>query len=218
MGQKIHDFMGEVAAKHAGETEFLQAVEEVAEAVIPFMEENPKYNNKMLLERMVEPERVLMFRVPWLDDKGETQVNRGYRVEFNSAIGPYKGGSLITADIANSYNREVFAVPGNPTDKNAKGCNYLIKSLQAILLESAADIVKGLNWDVKDLMVQQSMFVDLTDDEQKIIEILSNNEMHIDALVEALNWGFSKVASVLLKAEFKGLIISLPGKIYKKSS
>ena len=92
MGQKIHDFMGEVAAKNAGETEFLQAVEEVAEAVIPFMEENPKYNNKMLLERMVEPERVLMFRVPWLDDNGKIQVNRGYRVEFNSAIGPYKGG------------------------------------------------------------------------------------------------------------------------------
>ena len=86
------------------------------------------------------------------------------------------------------------------------------------MLESAADIVKGLNWDVKDLLVQQSMFVDLTDDEQKIIEILSDIEMHIDALVEALNWGFSKVASVLLKAEFKGLIISLPGKIYKKSS
>ena len=92
MEQKIHDFLSEVAAKNAGETEFLQAVEEVAEAVIPFMEVNPKYNNKMLLERMVEPERVLMFRVPWLDDKGNTQVNRGYRVEFNSAIGPYKGG------------------------------------------------------------------------------------------------------------------------------
>ena len=92
MGQNIHDFMSEVIAKNAGETEFLQAVEEVAEAIIPFMEENPKYNNKMLLERMVEPERVLMFRVPWLDDKGKIQVNRGYRVEFNSAIGPYKGG------------------------------------------------------------------------------------------------------------------------------
>ena len=114
-------------------------------------------------------------------------------------------------------NREVFAVPGNPTDKNAKGCNYLIKSQQAILLESAADIVKGLNWDVKDFSVQQSMFVDLTDDEQKIIEVLSDNEMHIDALVEALSWGFSKVASVLLKAEFKGVITSLPGKMYKKS-
>jgi DNA processing protein len=128
-----------------------------------------------------------------------------------------KGGSLITADIANSYNREVFAVPGNPIDKNAKGCNYLIKSQQAILLESAADIVIGLKWDVKDVSVQQSMFVDLTDDEQKIIEVLSDNEIHIDALVEALSWGFSKVASVLLKAEFKGVIISLPGKMYKKS-
>ena len=92
MGQKIHDFMSEVAAKNSGETEFLQAVEEVAEAIIPFMEKNLKYNNKMLLERMVEPERVIMFRIPWLDDKGSTQVNRGYRVEFNSAIGPYKGG------------------------------------------------------------------------------------------------------------------------------
>ena len=92
MGQKIHDFMKGVIASNPNEKEFLQAVEEVAEAVIPFMEGAPKYNNKMLLERMVEPERVLMFRVPWLDDSGKTKVNRGYRVEFNSAIGPYKGG------------------------------------------------------------------------------------------------------------------------------
>ena len=75
MEQKIQDFIKEVAAKNVGETEFLLAVEEVAEAIIPFMESNPKYNNKMLLERMVEPERVLMFRVLWLDDKGNTQVN-----------------------------------------------------------------------------------------------------------------------------------------------
>ncbi|MAR40294.1 MAG: NADP-specific glutamate dehydrogenase [Flavobacteriales bacterium] len=92
MDQKVHDFMNEVASKNVGETEFLQAVEEVAEVIIPFMEENPKYNKKMILERMVEPERVLMFRIPWLNDNGDTEVNRGYRVEFNSAIGPYKGG------------------------------------------------------------------------------------------------------------------------------
>ena len=92
MGQEIHNFMKGVIEKNPNETEFLQAVEEVAEAVIPFIDANPKYSNKMLLERMVEPERVLMFRVPWLDDEGKTQVNRGYRVEFNSAIGPYKGG------------------------------------------------------------------------------------------------------------------------------
>lgn len=74
------------------EPEFLQAVHEVAETVIPFIEDNPKYQGKKLLERMVEPERTLMFRVPWVNDNGEIEVNRGYRVEFNSAIGPYKGG------------------------------------------------------------------------------------------------------------------------------
>jgi glutamate dehydrogenase (NADP+) len=84
--------MDYVNERNANEPEFLQAVHEVAETVIPFIENNPKYQGKKLLERMVEPERTLMFRVPWVDDKGETQVNRGYRVEFNSAIGPYKGG------------------------------------------------------------------------------------------------------------------------------
>ena len=92
MEKYIHDFINEVKSKNPNEKEFLQAVEEVAEAVIPFIQDRSKYNNKMLLERMIEPERVIMFRVPWLDDNGKTQVNRGYRVEFNSAIGPYKGG------------------------------------------------------------------------------------------------------------------------------
>ena len=92
MESKINAFMDYVKERNANEPEFLQAVHEVAETVIPFIEKNPKYQDKKLLERMVEPERTLMFRVPWVDDKGETQVNRGYRVEFNSAIGPYKGG------------------------------------------------------------------------------------------------------------------------------
>ncbi|PHR73215.1 MAG: NADP-specific glutamate dehydrogenase [Lutibacter sp.] len=92
MESKINAFMDYVKERNANEPEFLQAVHEVAETVIPFIEKNSKYQDKKLLERMVEPERTLMFRVPWVDDKGETQVNRGYRVEFNSAIGPYKGG------------------------------------------------------------------------------------------------------------------------------
>ncbi|MCD8417233.1 NADP-specific glutamate dehydrogenase [Tenacibaculum finnmarkense genomovar finnmarkense] len=92
MESKINDFMNYVNERNSNEPEFLQAVHEVAETVIPFIENNPKYQGKKLLERMVEPERTLMFRVAWVDDKGETQVNRGYRVEFNSAIGPYKGG------------------------------------------------------------------------------------------------------------------------------
>lgn len=92
MESKINAFMDYVKERNANEPEFLQAVHEVAETVIPFIENNPKYQGKKLLERMIEPERTLMFRVPWVDDSGETQVNRGYRVEFNSAIGPYKGG------------------------------------------------------------------------------------------------------------------------------
>lgn len=92
MSQSVTAFLGEVAKRNANEPEFMQAVREVAETVIPFIEENPKYQGKMLLERMVEPERVIMFRVVWIDDKGATQVNRGYRIQMNSAIGPYKGG------------------------------------------------------------------------------------------------------------------------------
>ncbi len=92
MSQSIHSFLEAVAKRNTNEPEFLQAVKEVAETVIPFIEENKKYQNKMLLERMVEPERVIMFRVTWIDDAGNTQVNRGYRIQMNSAIGPYKGG------------------------------------------------------------------------------------------------------------------------------
>jgi len=88
----VDSFMAEVKQRNGGEPEFLQAVHEVAEMVIPFIEANPKYKGKMLLERMVEPERTIIFRIPWVDDKGNTQVNRGFRIEFNSAIGPYKGG------------------------------------------------------------------------------------------------------------------------------
>ncbi|MBU2921805.1 NADP-specific glutamate dehydrogenase [Winogradskyella psychrotolerans] len=92
MKDKIKAFLNLVNERNGNEPEFMQAVEEVAETVIPFIESNPKYKGKMLLERMVEPERTIIFRVPWIDDNGNTQVNRAFRVEFNSAIGPYKGG------------------------------------------------------------------------------------------------------------------------------
>ena len=92
MKQSIKDFISEAEKLNPNEPEFIQAVTEVAETVIPFIEENEKYQDKMLLERMIEPERTIMFRVPWTDDNGNIQVNKGYRVEFNSAIGPYKGG------------------------------------------------------------------------------------------------------------------------------
>lgn len=92
MNDSIKNFINTVDKRNPNEPEFLQAVTEVAETVIPFIEENPHYNQAKLLERMTEPERVLLFRVPWTDDSGEVQINKGYRIEMNSAIGPYKGG------------------------------------------------------------------------------------------------------------------------------
>jgi glutamate dehydrogenase/leucine dehydrogenase len=92
MDPKVEQFMATIKAKNPAEPEFHQAVYEVAESLIPFIEENPKYKHAKILERIAEPERVVIFRVPWLDDMGGVQVNRGFRIEMNSAIGPYKGG------------------------------------------------------------------------------------------------------------------------------
>ena len=162
MENTIHDFMNEVAAKNVGETEFLQAVEEVAEVIIPFMEENSKYNNKMLLERMVEPERVLMFRVPWLDDNGYTQVNRGYRIEFNSAIGPYKGGLRFHPSVNLSilkflgfeqiFKNSLTTLPmgggkgGSDFNPKGKSDNEVMKFCQSFMTELCRHI--GPNTDV----------------------------------------------------------------------
>jgi glutamate dehydrogenase/leucine dehydrogenase len=92
MDPKVEQFMSQIQAKNPAEPEFHQAVHEVAESLIPFIEENPKYKHARILERIAEPERVVIFRIPWLDDKGNIQINRGFRIEMNSAIGPYKGG------------------------------------------------------------------------------------------------------------------------------
>ncbi|MBO7607967.1 MAG: NADP-specific glutamate dehydrogenase [Paludibacteraceae bacterium] len=92
MDAKVKEFMDKVIAKNPGEAPFHQAVQEVVESLMSFIEANPKYKEAKILERMCEPERVIIFRVPWIDDKGEFQINRGFRVQMNSAIGPYKGG------------------------------------------------------------------------------------------------------------------------------
>ena len=92
MDPRVQQFMAMIKAKNPGENEFHQAVQEVSESLIPFIEENPRYKHAKILERIAEPERTIIFRVPWLDDKGDVQINRGFRIEMNSAIGPYKGG------------------------------------------------------------------------------------------------------------------------------
>ena len=84
--------LDDLRIRHSHQPEFLQAVEEVLNTLQPLMDKEPKYENNKILERIVEPERIIQFRVEWIDDKGEIQVNRGYRIQYNSAIGPYKGG------------------------------------------------------------------------------------------------------------------------------
>ncbi|WP_431166046.1 NADP-specific glutamate dehydrogenase [Tenacibaculum halocynthiae] len=162
MESKINAFMDYVKERNAYEPEFLQAVHEVAETVIPFIENNPKYQGKKLLERMVEPERTLMFRVPWVDDNGETQVNRGYRVEFNSAIGPYKGGLRFHPSVNLSilkflgfeqvFKNSLTTLPmgggkgGSDFNPKGKSDNEVMKFCQSFMTELSRHI--GANTDV----------------------------------------------------------------------
>lgn len=156
MADKIKIFMTKMLEKHSHEPEFIQAVQEVAEAVIPFMEGHPKYKNAKILERMVIPERTFIFRVPWLDDKGETQINVGYRVQFNSAIGPYKGGLRFHPSVNLSilkflgfeqiFKNSLTTLPigggkgGSDFDPKGKSDNEVMKFCQSFMTELQRNI------------------------------------------------------------------------------
>ena len=159
---EIDAFIDSVKAKQAHETEFLQAVTEVAEAIIPFIADKPKYKDAKILERMVEPERTVMFRVPWLDDAGVPQINRGYRVEFNSAIGPYKGGLRFHPSVNLSilkflgfeqiFKNSLTTLPmgggkgGSDFNPKGKSDNEVMKFCQSFMSELSRHI--GPNTDI----------------------------------------------------------------------
>ncbi|GAA4272212.1 DNA-processing protein DprA [Aquimarina gracilis] len=130
-----------------------------------------------------------------------------------------KGGSLVTADIANSYNREVFAVPGRANDPLSKGCNMLIKTQRAHMLTSAADLVYMLNWELEEKekpVVQKKLFVELEGDEKKIYNFLNDNGKELlDTIALQCQIPTFKTASVLLNMELKGVIKPLPGKLFE---
>lgn len=129
-----------------------------------------------------------------------------------------KGGALVTADIAGSYDREVFAVPGRPTDKFSSGCNNLIKAQKAHVLTSAADLAYILNWEIEEKQkpVQKQLFVELEDDEQKLYEFLkTRGKTELDLLALNCNFPTFKTASLLLNMELKGVIRPLPGKLFE---
>lgn len=159
---KVNEFMAKVIAKNPGEVEFHQAVQEVVETLFPFIEENPKYKTAKILERMVEPERTIIFRVPWVDDKGEYQINRGYRVQMNSAIGPYKGGirfhpsvnlsSLKFLAFEQTLKNSLTTLPmgsgkgGSDFDPKGKSDNEVMRFCQSFMTELTRHI--GADTDV----------------------------------------------------------------------
>ena len=159
---EISAFMDWAKARNGAEPEFIQAVHEVAESVIPFIEENPKYKKARILERITEPERTIMFRVSWTDDAGNVHVNRGYRVEFNSAIGPYKGGLRFHPTVNLSvlkflgfeqiFKNSLTTLPmgggkgGSDFDPKGKSDNEVMRFCQAFMTELSRHI--GADTDV----------------------------------------------------------------------
>jgi len=162
MSKKIEEFMAKVIEKNPGETEFHQAVREVVESIMPFIEKNPKYQKEKILERLIEPERVIMFRVPWLNDQGEIQINRGYRIEMNSAIGPYKGGLRFHPSVnlgilkflafEQVFKNSLTTLPmgggkgGSDFDPKGKSDNEVMRFCQSFMTELERHI--GPNTDV----------------------------------------------------------------------
>lgn len=129
-----------------------------------------------------------------------------------------KGGSLVTADIANSYNRDVFAVPGRISDQCSVGCNNLIKTNKAAMLTSIKDIEYLLGWESahEGKSIQRNLFIELNGDEKLVVDLLSKNDgLSIDAICGKLHLPTSKISPLLLDLEFKGVVRPLPGKIYQ---
>ncbi len=159
---KVNEFMAKVIAKNPGESEFHQAVQEVVESLMPFIEANPKYNHAKILERMAEPERVIMFRVSWVDDNGEIQINRGYRIQMSSAIGPYKGGIRLHPTVnlgilkflafEQVLKNSLTTLPmggakgGSDFDPKGKSDNEIMRFCQAFMTELSKHI--GADTDV----------------------------------------------------------------------
>ncbi|HRR62692.1 MAG TPA: DNA-processing protein DprA [Paludibacteraceae bacterium] len=139
-------------------------------------------------------------------------------VVVESAI---KGGALITAELANDYDRDVFAFPGRVTDERSAGCNALIKNNKASLIESAEDVLQFMNWDKQNINnqgnIQKTMYFDLSHEEQEILSVLrhSHDGIQVNELAVSLSQPFSKISSLLLEMEFKGLVVCLPGNLYK---
>ena len=160
--QYLVDLMQRIEKRNPGETEFHQAVSEVLESLEPVLEQSPEYIEKGIIESMVEPERIIKFKVPWVDDNGKVQVNRGYRIQFNSAIGPYKGGLRFHPSVNESiikflgfeqtFKNSLTGLPmgggkgGSDFDPNGKSDMEVMRFCQSFMTELSKYI--GADTDV----------------------------------------------------------------------
>jgi glutamate dehydrogenase/leucine dehydrogenase len=233
----LNDFMTKIIAKNPGEFEFHQAVKEVAESLLPFIEENPKYKAAKILERMAEPERMIVFRVPWLDDKGNIQINRGFRIEMNSAIGPYKGGLRFHPTVNQGIlkflafeqvlKNSLTTLPmgggkgGSDFDPKGKSDNEVMRFCQSFMLELSRHIGPDTDVPAGDIGVGGREIGYMFGQYKRI-----RNEFTGVLTGKAINWGGSLIrpeatgygcvyfAEEMLKTrklDFKGKIVTVSG-------
>ncbi len=230
-------FMDYARKRNPNEPEFIQAVTEVFESVIPYVEEHPEYLKAKILERMIEPERVIMFRVPWIDDNGEFQVNKGYRIEMNSAIGPYKGGLRFHPSVNLSilkflafeqvYKNSLTTLPmgggkgGSDFDPKGKSDNEVMRFCQSFMTELSRHIGAQTDVPAGDIGVGGRevgyLFGQYKRLRNEFVGVLTGKGLNYGGSLirpEATGYGTVYFADEMLKLKgdsFKGKVVSISG-------
>ena len=232
-----HDFLGEVTARNPGQPEFLQAVTEVIESLWPFIRAHPRYAEHGLLERLVEPERVVIFRVSWIDDHGDVRVNRGYRIQHSMAIGPYKGGLRFHPSVnlsvlkflafEQTFKNALTTLPmgggkgGSDFDPKGKSPGEVMRFCQAFMTElfrhvgSATDVPAGdIGVGGREVGYMAGMYKKLSNDASCVFTGKSISFGGSLIRPEATGYGTVYFAQEMLKtrsSSFEGLRVSVSG-------
>lgn len=235
--KEIEAFMALAENRNKGEKEYLQAIREVAETIVPFVEQNPEYKDAKILERMIEPERIISFRVPWVDDKGEYQVNRGFRIQMNSAIGPYKGGLRFHPNVNQSilkflafeqiFKNSLSTLPmgagkgGADFDPKGKSDNEVMKFCQSFMTELSRHVGNDTDVPAGDIGVGAReigyMFGQYKRINNHFIGVLTGKGISFGGSLirpEATGYGAVYFAEQMLKVKgknFKGLTAVISG-------
>lgn len=235
--KQIDAFMAHATERNQGEEEYLQAIREVAETIVPFMEENPKYKKAKILQRMIEPERIISFRVPWINDAGEFMINRGYRIQINSAIGPYKGGLRFHPSVNQSilkflafeqiFKNSLSSLPmgagkgGADFDPKGKSDHEIMKFCQSFMVELSRHVGNDTDVPAGDIGVGAReigyMFGQYKRINNHFIGVLTGKGISFGGSLirpEATGYGAVYFAEQMLKLknkDFKGMKVVISG-------